>query len=148
MSDAMETYVFARPREILVIEDSSTDTKMMLKALNANPRRKNVVNSVDGDQAMGYLRKHAADMKPDLILLDLNLPKKDGWEVLAECKSDPRLKLIPIVVFTTSQLGSEVRRCYELGANSFVAKPFELNAFMKAVEDIENYWLGMSAQPY
>ena len=141
----METYTFMLPKEILLIEDSSTDTKMVLRALANSTRRKNVVTSVDGDQAMTYLRKKVDGVKPDLILLDLNLPKKDGWEVLAECKSDPRLKNIPIVVFTTSQQSSEVRRCYELGANSFVAKPFELDAFLETIQSIEDYWLGTSA---
>lgn len=141
----METYVFARPKEVLIIEDSSTDTKMLLRALNQNNRRKNIITSMDGDQAMNYLHKQQEGMKPDLIILDLNLPKKDGWEVLAECKGDPALRAIPIVVFTTSQLGSEVRRCYEMGANSFVAKPFELESFLNTIQLIENYWLGVSA---
>jgi chemotaxis family two-component system response regulator Rcp1 len=117
---------------------------MVLKGLARNKRKKNIVTSVDGDQAMEYLHRTNAATKPDLILLDLNLPKKDGWEVLAECKADPILKIIPIVVFTTSELGSEVQRCYELGANSFVAKPFELDSFLSTIQSIEDYWLGVS----
>ena len=140
----METFTLSRPKEILIIEDSSTDAKMVLKGLARNKRKKNIVTSVDGDQAMEYLHRTNAATKPDLILLDLNLPKKDGWEVLAECKADPILKIIPIVVFTTSELGSEVQRCYELGANSFVAKPFELDSFLSTIQSIEDYWLGVS----
>jgi CheY-like chemotaxis protein len=141
----METYSLMLPKQILLVEDSSTDTTMVLQALRNSTRRKNVVTSIDGDEAMTFLRRDANGVKPDLILLDLNLPKKDGWEVLAECKADPGLKNIPIVVFTTSQLGSEVRRCYELGANSFVAKPFELDQFLSTIQAIEDYWLGTSA---
>lgn len=141
----MESFTLARPKEILLIEDSSTDTKMVLKGFSRNSRKKNISTSTDGEQAMSYLHKSVDSHLPDLIILDLNLPKKDGWEVLAECKADPVLKLIPIVVFTTSQLGSEVQRCYELGANSFVAKPFDLDSFLQTIESIEDYWLGISA---
>jgi chemotaxis family two-component system response regulator Rcp1 len=134
-----------RIKEVLVVEDSATDSKMMLRALAKGPTPKHVASSADGDQAMDYLRALPGGRLPDLMLLDLNLPKMDGWEVLAECKADPELRRIPIVVFTTSQLGSEVKRCYELGANSFVAKPFELNEFMDAMGAIEKYWLAVSA---
>jgi len=143
----MPSDLLTRDKEVLVIEDSATDTQLVLKALASSQRKKKVVTAMDGGQAMAYLRQSPEGAKPDLVLLDLNLPKKDGWEVLAECKSDPVLRHIPIVVFTTSQLGSEVRRCYELGANSFVAKPFDLSGFMQAIERIENYWLETSAQP-
>ena len=140
----MELFVLSRPKEILVVEDSIADTKMVLWALDRNRQGKSVVTLLDGDQAMAYLRKREDGFAPDLILLDLNLPKKDGWQVLAECKADPALKGIPIVIFSTSQSPVDRKRCYELGANSFVSKPFELEEFQLAIGLIENYWLGLS----
>jgi CheY-like chemotaxis protein len=132
------------PKEILLVEDSNTDTKMVLQAMDRNVRRKRVVTSLDGEQAMTYLKKQKDGARPSLILLDLNMPKKNGWQVLAECKADPALKSIPIVVFTTSQSASDIKRCYDLGANSFVPKPFDLDEFQRAVDLIEDYWLGLS----
>lgn len=140
----MELFVLSRPKEILVVEDSLADTKMVLWALDRNKHGKSVVTLIDGDQAMAYLRKREDGFVPSLILLDLNLPKKDGWQVLAECKADPALKGIPIVVFSTSQSESDVKRCYALGANSFISKPFDLDEFQKAIGLIEDYWLGLS----
>lgn len=131
-------------KEILLIEDSNSDSRLVLQALDKNIRRKRVVTSMDGDQAMAYLKKLKAEPKPDLILLDLNLPKKTGFQVLTECKSDANLKCIPVVIFTTSQSKSDIKRCYELGANSFITKPFDLNDFQRAIELIEEYWLGLS----
>jgi chemotaxis family two-component system response regulator Rcp1 len=140
----MELFVLSEAKEILVIEDSVSDTKMVLWALDKNKRGKNVVTLMDGVQAMAYLRNRGDRRKPDLILLDLNMPKKSGWEVLAECKGDADLKSIPIAVFTTSQASSDVKRCYELGANSFITKPFDLEDFKLAIAMIEDYWLGLS----
>jgi chemotaxis family two-component system response regulator Rcp1 len=136
-----------RPKEILLVEDSIHDSKMVSWALGRNGRGKRLVTVVDGEEAMGHLRQDERIARPDLILLDLNLPKKDGWEVLAECKADFQLRSIPIVIFSTSQLQSEVKRAYDLGANSFVAKPFDLEEFQRAIEMIENYWLGLSRSP-
>jgi CheY-like chemotaxis protein len=129
---------------MLVVEDSSSDIKMVLWALDRNRKGKSVVTLVDGDQVMAYLRLRDRPYPPDLIVLDLNLPKKDGWEVLAECKGDPALRAIPIVIFSTSRSESDVRRCLELGANSYVCKPYDLDAFESAIRTIEDYWLGLS----
>jgi len=141
----MESNNSLRAREILLIEDSASDVKMVLMALKMNGRAKNVSTSPDGEHAMAYLAGLADECKPDLIVLDLNLPKKDGWQVLAECKADARLKCIPIVVFSTSESQDDVDRCYELGASSFVTKPFDLDAFQNAVQMIETFWLGLSS---
>ena len=127
-----------------MVEDSKDDQQMVLWALDKNTRGKSIVTLMDGDQAMIYLRTREDGMKPNLILLDLNMPKKDGWEVLSECKSDPVLKSVPIVVFSTSKRDADIKRCYALGANSFVPKPFDLDGFKRAIEMIENYWLGVS----
>jgi chemotaxis family two-component system response regulator Rcp1 len=141
----METTAPQRTKEILLVEDSPDDMKMVLLALNKSDRKKNIATSMDGDQAMAFLGSREDGSRPDLIILDLNLPKKDGWQVLAECKSDAQLKCIPIVVFTTSESQSDVDRCYALGANSYVTKPFDLDAFQEAVGMIEDFWLGLSA---
>jgi CheY-like chemotaxis protein len=140
----VELFVLGPVREILVVEDSSLDTKLVLWALDQNKRGKNVVTMDDGQQAMAYLREKQAGLHPALILLDLNLPMKDGWQVLSECKSDPALRAIPIVVFSTSQLDADIKRSYSLGANSFISKPFDLDDFQRAIELIENYWLRLS----
>ena len=140
----MDLFVLGPVREILVVEDSSLDTKLVLWALDQNKRGKNVVTMDDGQQAMAYLREKGPGLHPALILLDLNLPKKDGWQVLSECKADPALRTIPIVVFSTSQSDADIKRSYALGANSFVSKPFELDDFQRAIELIENYWLRLS----
>jgi CheY-like chemotaxis protein len=139
-----EFFVLERAREILVVEDSKDDQQMVLWALDMNRRGKSIVTLMDGEQAMVYLRTREDGLKPDLILLDLNMPRKDGWQVLAECKGDASLKSVPIVIFSTSRREEDVKRCYALGANSFVAKPFDLEAFKKAIGMIEDYWLGLS----
>jgi CheY-like chemotaxis protein len=129
--------------EVLLVEDSESDARMILKALSQSPRRKHITTLSDGDSALVRLRdpRHA---RPDLIILDLNLPKKDGWEVLRVCKSDPDLMAIPIVILSTTRLDDDIRACYALGANCVVAKPFELNPFLDAVHGIEDYWLGLA----
>lgn len=141
----MATAISAPAREVLVVEDTAIDLRLILLALNAGAARKTITALTDGEQALAHLKLQAHGAKPDLILLDLNLPRVDGWQVLAACKSDPALKSIPVVVFTTSQADYDVKRCYALGANSFVTKPFDMDAFQAAVALIERYWLGLSA---
>jgi CheY-like chemotaxis protein len=134
-----------RPYEILLVEDSPMDTLLVKQALAQEEKTINLVDLKDGEQAIGYLRHNASGPKrPDLVLLDLNLPKMDGWEVLGECKVDPTLKAIPIVVFTTSQTKDEIQICYELGANSVVCKPDGLYPFLEAVRGVEKYWRNLS----
>jgi CheY-like chemotaxis protein len=140
----MGLFVVGRSREILVVDDSPTDTKMVLWSLDKNKKGKSVVTLMDGVQALAYLKTREDGILPDLILLDLNMPKKNGWEVLAECKADPRLKVIPVVVFSTSASAADIKRSYELGANSFITKPFDLADFKAAIDLIEDYWLGLS----
>ena len=132
-------------KEIMVVEDTAIDLRMILSALNAGSIRKTITALTDGEQALVHLKLQAHGAKPDLILLDLSLPRVNGWEVLSACKSDTALKAIPIVVFTTAQAASDVKRCYNLGANSFVTKPFDMDVFQDAVSLIEQYWLGLSS---
>ncbi|HTB23583.1 MAG TPA: response regulator [bacterium] len=141
----MANAVLAVSKEVLVVEDTAIDLRMILAALNAGANRKTITAVTDGEQALAHLNLQAHGAKPDLILLDLNLPRIDGWQVLGACKTDPALKAIPVVVFTTSLADSDVKRCYALGANSFVTKPYDMDAFQGAVEMIERYWLGLSA---
>jgi CheY-like chemotaxis protein len=140
----VDFFILERPREILVVEDSKQDQQMVLWALDKNQRGKSVVTLMDGEQAMTYLHTRQDGLMPDLILLDLNMPRMDGWQVLALCKGNEALKAVPIVVFSTSKRDEDVKRCYALGANSFVPKPFELEGFKKAIAMIEDYWLGLS----
>ncbi len=105
---------------------------------------------MDGVEAVALLHregKYAQTPPPDLILLDLNLPRKDGRAVLAEVKTDPALRQTPIVVFSTSQAGHDIVRCYELGANSYVSKPGNLREFVSAVKSIESFWFGCARLP-
>jgi chemotaxis family two-component system response regulator Rcp1 len=136
---------FERPFEILLVEDSPMDTLLVKQALAKEEREINLVELKDGEQAIRYLRHTAGgSSRPNLVLLDLNLPKIDGWELLGECKLDPTLKTIPIVVFTTSQSNEEIQICYELGANSVVCKPTGLYPFLETVRSVEKYWRELS----
>jgi CheY-like chemotaxis protein len=133
-----------RPVQILVVEDSPADVAMTLAAL----REGHIVNDIhvvgDGEMAMDFLHrrgKYRDAPRPDLILLDLNLPKKDGREVLAEVKADDELRAIPVVILTTSTAESDVLRSYKLHANSYVRKPLGFEQFLAVVQQIENFWL-------
>lgn len=142
---AVDAFTLVRQFEILLVEDSLSDAKLVAKALDGAKRQTKLRTVSDGEQAVAFLKDAKGEALPDLIILDLNLPRKDGWEVLSECKGDERLREIPIVVFTTTQMARDVQRCYAMGANSFVAKPFELQPFLKAIQAIEEYWLSLSA---
>lgn len=139
-----------KPIEILMVEDSPGDVRLAREALKDGKvgNRLNVVS--DGEEALEYLRnrgKFAGVPRPDLILLDLNLPRKDGREVLAEIKSDPELASIPVVVLTTSKAEEDVARSYELHANCFITKPVELESFIKVIRSIQDFWLVIARLP-
>ncbi len=140
----------ARPIEILLVEDSPSDVAMTTAALREG-RIANIIHVVDdGEKAMAFLRRegeYSGVSRPDLILLDLNLPRKDGREVLAEVKSDPELLAIPIVVLTTSAAEADILRAYDLHANSYVTKPVGFDNFFNAIRDIENFWLSLVRLP-
>ncbi|MGH7409858.1 MAG: response regulator [Candidatus Methylomirabilis sp.] len=138
------------PVEVLLVEDSPGDVRLTQEALTANgiPNHLHVVE--DGVQALAFLRKqgkHGNAPRPNLILLDLNLPKKDGREVLAEIKGDGNLRRIPVVVLTTSGAERDVLKAYDLGVNCYVAEPVDLDSIMKAVKSIARFWMTVVVLP-
>jgi CheY-like chemotaxis protein len=140
----------SRPVRILLVEDSPSDVAMTRAALRDGRIANELAVVNDGEEAMAYLRRdgeYSQAVRPDLVLLDLNLPKKDGREVLAEVKEEPDLKMIPIIVLTTSAAESDILRSYELHANSYVTKPVGLDAFLEAVRSIEDFWLTLVRLP-
>ena len=139
-----------RPIEILLIEDNPGDARLASEALRDAKVHNNLYWVDDGEQALTFLRregKHLNAPRPDLILLDLNLPRKDGRQVLAEIKSDEKLKRIPVIVLTTSQAQEDISRAYDLNANCYVPKPLDLGQFLKVVKTIEAFWLTVVKLP-
>jgi CheY-like chemotaxis protein len=139
-----------RPIEILLIEDNPGDVRLTREALRDAKVLNNLTVLTDGEAAMEYLeRTRAADgmNKPDLILLDLNLPKKDGREVLEEIKGDAELRTIPVVVLTTSQAEEDILRSYHLHANCYITKPVDFEQFLRIVRHLENFWLSVVRLP-
>lgn len=142
--------IAGRPVEILLVEDNQPDVELTMEALEENKVRNNLHVVSDGEAAMDFLFKRAPYTgvpRPDLILLDLNLPRKDGREVLAEVKSDAGLKTIPVVILTTSQAEEDILRSYQLQANCYVTKPVKLSEFIKVVQSIDNFWLSIVELP-
>ena len=139
-----------RPIEILLVEDEPGDVRLTVEALR-DARVRNRIHTVeDGVEALDFLRRrppYTEAPRPDLILLDLNLPRKDGREVLAEIKADPALRTIPVVVLTTSRARDDVLRSYDLHANCFISKPMDLNEFNAVVKSIEDFWLTVARLP-
>lgn len=139
-----------KPIEILLVEDNPGDANLTREAF-ATGKIANVLHVVrDGIEAMAFLRrqgKYAGVPRPDLMLLDLNLPRKDGREVLAEIKSDQDLKRIPVVILTTSKDEEDVLKSYNLHANCFISKPIDFNEFIRAVRSIEDFWLTIVSLP-
>ncbi len=136
--------------EVLLVEDNPGDVRLTMEALK-EAKMHNRVNVVqDGMEAMDFLRKQgkfADATRPDLILLDLNLPRKNGREVLAEIKADESLKCIPVVVLTTSEAEQDILKAYKLHANCYVTKPVDLDQFIKVVQSIENFWMTVVKLP-
>ena len=139
-----------RPIEILLVEDSPSDTELTVEALRDFKVRNHVSVVEDGVQAMQFLRRqgpYAQAPRPDLIMLDLNLPRKDGREVLADIKGNDHLKTIPIVVLTTSRADQDILRAYQLNANCYINKPVDFNQFLEVVRSIESFWLYVVTLP-
>lgn len=136
--------------DILLVEDNPADVRLTQEAMKESKilNRLNVVT--DGVEALAYLRKegkYEQTMRPDLILLDLNLPKKDGREVLAEIKSDDLFKSIPVVILTTSKAEQDILKTYDLHANCFVTKPVELEQFIAVIKSIQEFWISIVKLP-
>jgi CheY-like chemotaxis protein len=139
-----------KPIEILLVEDSPSDTQLTIEALKEGKVANNLTRVEDGVDAMAFLRRqgrHAQAPRPDLILLDLNLPRKDGREVLEELKRDPDLKIIPVVVLTTSRAEQDVLQSYQLHANCYISKPVDFQQFIDVVRSIEHFWLSVVTLP-
>lgn len=141
---------FVKPVEILLVEDSPADVRLTKEALKEEKLHNNLYVVNDGVEAMEFLRKEGKYQKairPDLILLDLNLPKKDGREVLKEIKNDDDLKTIPVVILTISKAEEDVLKSYNLHANCYITKPIDLNQFTKVVKSIKDFWLTIVKLP-
>ena len=136
--------------EILLVEDNPGDVRLVREAFSEVAAPYNISVVEDGIEAMRYLNRedqYSEVPRPDLIILDLNLPKKDGREVLREIKSDEELKRIPVVVLTTSSAEEDILRSYNLHANCYITKPVDLEQFFKLVHSIENFWLTVVKLP-
>jgi CheY-like chemotaxis protein len=139
-----------RPVDILLVEDNPGDVELTREALEDAKLSNQLHGVTDGVEAMAFLRragKYAHFCTPDLILLDLNLPKKDGREVLAEVKADPHLGRIPVVVLTTSDAERDILKTYELHANCYVTKPVDLHQFLTVVGSVKDFWLTVVKLP-
>ncbi len=139
-----------KPIEILLIEDSPSDAQLTIEALHEAKISNRLSHVEDGVEAMQFLRRegeYAEAPRPDLIMLDLNLPRKDGREVLVELKQDAGLRMIPVVVLTTSRAEQDVLRSYELHANCYITKPVDFQQFLYVVKSIEQFWLTVVTLP-
>jgi chemotaxis family two-component system response regulator Rcp1 len=146
----MNSAARGKPIEILLVEDNPGDVRLIKEALKEGKVRNTLHVASDGVEAITFLRKqgeYSGIPRPDLILLDLNLPKKDGREVLAEIKADEDLKRIPVVVLTTSQSEIDILKSYNLHANCYITKPVDLGQFLEVVKSIEDFWLTVVRLP-
>jgi len=136
--------------EVLLVDDNPADIDLTRAALAGSKRHFHVSWVNDGTEAISFLRhvgKYREAPVPDLVVLDLNLPRKTGREVLSEVKSDPLLASIPVVIFSTSQANSDIRGSYQLGANCYLSKPGTLSDFMASVQSMADFWLGYASLP-
>lgn len=139
-----------RPVEILLVEDNPGDVELTVEALKEGKVANRLNVCSDGVDALAYLRRegrYGGATRPDLILLDLNLPKKDGREVLSEIKADESLKHIPVVILTTSEAEQDIVKSYALHANCYICKPVDLEQFIRVVKSIDEFWLAVCKLP-
>ena len=142
--------IHLKTQNILLVEDNPADVLLTIEAFKegAIPHELNAVN--DGVEAVSYLKragKYADAVRPDIIILDINLPKKNGFEVLEEIKQDPDLKHIPVIMLSTSGSQHDIRKAYELHANCYLIKPVELEDFLRLIRSLENFWFNVAAIP-
>ncbi|MGA8221173.1 MAG: response regulator [Candidatus Acidiferrales bacterium] len=136
--------------DILLVEDNAGDVRLTQEVMKDSKVRNNLIVASNGEEAMNCLRrqgKYKDTVRPDLILLDLNLPIKDGREVLAQIKEDPDLKRIPVVILTTSKAEEDILKTYNLHANCYVTKPVDLEQFIEVVKSLEDFWLAIVKLP-
>ena len=142
--------IIGKPVQILLVEDNEGDVGLIEEVFE-EARIRNILHvAEDGEEAILFLHregKFSGSQRPDIILLDLNLPKKDGREVLREIKEDPNLKKIPVVILTTSGAEKDILRAYDLHANAYITKPLDFEQFTKVVESIGNFWLEIVKLP-
>lgn len=146
----MNTEVMGRPVEILLVEDNPGDVRLTQENFKESKIRNNLYVVDDGVEALSFLRRegqYGDAVRPDVILLDLNLPKKDGREVLKEIKADPKLRRIPVVILTISSADEDIIKSYDLHANCYITKPIDLEQFGKVVKSISDFWLTMVKLP-
>jgi CheY-like chemotaxis protein len=142
--------MMSRPIEVLLVEDNPGDVRLTREALKEGKVHNNLHVAPDGVEALAFLRregKYADAVRPDLILLDLNLPRKSGREVLEEVKGDPALRNIPVVILTSSQAEQDIARAYDLHANCYITKPVDLDQFITVVKSIEDFWFTVVKLP-
>jgi chemotaxis family two-component system response regulator Rcp1 len=139
-----------KPIEILLVEDNAGDVRLTREALKEGKMLNNLQVAGDGVEALAYLKqagKYAKAVRPDIILLDLNLPRKDGRELLADIKTDPNLRRIPVVILTTSKAEEDILKTYDLHANCYITKPVDLDQFMTVVKSVEDFWFTIVKLP-
>jgi two-component system, chemotaxis family, response regulator Rcp1 len=136
--------------EVLLVEDNPGDVRLTREALKEGKVRNNLSVAQDGEEALAFLRRqgrYAEAPRPDVILLDLNLPRKDGREVLEAIKADPALRTIPVVILTSSEAERDIARAYELHANCYITKPVDLDQFITVVKSVEDFWFTIVKLP-
>ena len=136
--------------QVLLVDDNPADVGLTREALAGGRHQCHITDLPDGEEAVAFLQRtgpHANAIRPDLVILDLNLPKKDGRAVLTEIKADLKLRTIPIVVFSTSCSMLDISRSYQLGANCYISKPGNLDGYFSAVHSIEEFWFGSASLP-
>jgi CheY-like chemotaxis protein len=142
--------MMSRPIEVLLVEDNPGDVRLTREALKEGKVHNNLHVAPDGVEALAFLRRegrYADAVRPDLILLDLNLPRKGGREVLEEIKNDRALRHIPVVILTSSQAEQDIARAYDLHANCYISKPVDLDQFITVVRSIEDFWFTVVKLP-
>lgn len=144
------TQTSAKPIEILLVEDNPGDVRLTREALKESKVLNNLHTAIDGVDALEFLQRkgeYVNAVRPDIILLDLNLPRKDGRELLADIKTDPDLRRIPVVILTTSKAEDDITQTYDLHANCYITKPVDLDQFIKVVKSVEDFWFTIVKLP-
>lgn len=142
--------MYPRPVEILLVEDSPADARLAREALLQGNVPKRITTVTDGAQAIDFVKRRGqfkGARRPDLVLLDLNLPRRDGLQVLREIKTDPELRSITVIVLTTSQFARDVNTAYDLAANCYIVKPVDLDQFYTMIRGIEEFWMSLASLP-